>query len=186
MNVNASDPAVPVLIVTGPVGAGKTSVAGEILSQLTERDVSHAVVDLDGLALCWPHGEDDPFNHRMAMANLAAVWQNFAAAGIRRLVIARVIESREELADYCRAIPGARIQVGRLAASKPTLRARVGRREAGTSLEALGRRAEELADIMANSDVADFTVHTDRRALPDIAIEVLQKAHWLDLAQTLR
>jgi molybdopterin-guanine dinucleotide biosynthesis protein len=34
-----SDPGtpVPVLIVTGPVGVGKTSVTGEIFSQLTER-----------------------------------------------------------------------------------------------------------------------------------------------------
>ena len=42
---------VPVLIVTGTVGAGKTSVAGEMFSQLIARDVRHAVVDLDGPGL---------------------------------------------------------------------------------------------------------------------------------------
>jgi hypothetical protein len=182
INVNAAERPVPVLIVTGPVGVGKTSVAGEIFSQLIDRDVPHAVVDVDGLGLCWPFGDDDPFNNRMAMTNLAAVWQNYLAAGICRLVISRVVESRDELADYRRAIPGAVLQVCLLAASKPTLRERVARREAGSSLADLAHRAEELTDILASSDVADFTVETDGRALPDIAFEVLRKAGWLDAA----
>jgi Ni2+-binding GTPase involved in maturation of urease and hydrogenase len=42
---------VPVLVVTGPVGVGKTSVAEEIFDQLAARDVPHAVVDLDALGL---------------------------------------------------------------------------------------------------------------------------------------
>jgi hypothetical protein len=186
-SVVVSDPgtSVPVLIVTGPVGVGKTSVAGEIFDQLIARDIPHAVVDLDRLGLCWPFGEDDPFNQRMALKNLAAVWKNFSAAGASRLVIPQVIESRDELADYCQAVPGAAIQVCLLVASKDTLRRRVASREAGSSLEALVRRAHDLADSMPGSDVADFVVETEGRRLPDIALEVLRCAHWLDGRATL-
>lgn len=170
------------LIVTGPVGVGKTSVAGEILDQLMARDIPHAVVDLDGLGLCWPFGADDPFNQRMALTNLAAIWQNFSAAGASRLVIPRVLESRDELADFHQAVPGAAIQVCLLVASKDTLRQRVLSRETGSSLESLVRRAHQLAASLPSSDVADFVVGTENRRLPDIALEVLRRAHWLDTA----
>ena len=178
--VSGPSSSVPVLIITGPVGVGKTSVAEEIFDELAALDIPHAVVDLDGLGLCWPFGSDDPFNQRMAMANLAAVWQNYRSAGAARLVIARVVETRGELADYRRAVPGAAIQVCLLAATKQTLRARVARRETGSSLESLARRADELAGVMASSNVADFEVGTEDRALADIAQEVLRRAHWID------
>lgn len=178
--MSESGTSVPVLIVTGPVGVGKTSVAGEIFDQLTARDMPHAVVDLDRLGLCWPFGDHDPFNQRMALKNLAAMWENFSAAGADRLVIPQVIETRDELADYRRAVPGAAIQVCLLVASKDTLRRRVASRESGSSLASLVRRAHELADTLPGSDVADFVVETEDRRLPDIALEVLRKAQWLD------
>jgi Ni2+-binding GTPase involved in maturation of urease and hydrogenase len=37
---------VPVLLVTGPVGVGKTVVTGEAARLLSEAGISHAVVDL--------------------------------------------------------------------------------------------------------------------------------------------
>jgi hypothetical protein len=173
---------VPVLVVTGPVGVGKTSVAEEIFDQLAARDVPHAVVDLDALGLSWPYGEGDPFNQRMALQNLAAAGQNFATTGASRLVIPRVLESRDELADYRKAVPGAEIQVCLLVAGKETLRRRVAGRETGSSLESLVRRAHELADSPPAAGVADFVVETEGRRLPDIALEVLRNACWIDSA----
>ncbi|MBB5775980.1 hypothetical protein [Nonomuraea jabiensis] len=170
----------PVLIISGPVGVGKTSVAGEIFDQLIARDISHAVIDLDNLGLCWPFGEEDPYNDRMAMRNLADVWRNYAAAGVERLVIARVVETRDELAAYRAAVPGADVVVCQLMADKQTLLGRVARREAGSSQEALARRAVELADSLAKSDVADIVVSTADRELTDIALEVLRTAHWIE------
>lgn len=180
--VNDLGTSVPVLIVTGPVGVGKTSVAGEMFDQLIARDIPHALVDLDRLGLCWPFGEDDPFNQRMALKNLAAVWQNFSAAGASRLVIPQVVESRDELAGFCQAVPGAAIQVCLLVASKDTLQRRVAGREKGSSFESLVRRAHELADSLPRSEVADFVVETEDRQLSDIALEVLRRAHWLETA----
>ncbi len=171
---------IPVLIVSGPVGVGKTSVVHEMFDQLSNRDISHAVIDLDGLSICWPVGENDPFNERMAMRNLAAIWSNFAAAGVDRAIIARVVESRADLAEYEQAIRGAEIQVCQLTAEVAVLRERVGRREVGSSYEPLVCRAAELAESLERSGAADFAVQTDGRPLADIAIEALVKAGWLD------
>lgn len=58
--------AVPVLIITGPEGVGKTTtalVAGDLLG---EAGIPYGVVDLDGLTLCYPPPADDPFNSRAA------------------------------------------------------------------------------------------------------------------------
>jgi deoxyadenosine/deoxycytidine kinase len=82
---------VPVLIITGPVGVGKTTVALEVNELLRARGVLHAVVDLDSLAWVYPTPPGDPYNNGLAFRNLAAVWANYAAAGAQRLVLARVV-----------------------------------------------------------------------------------------------
>jgi cytidylate kinase len=168
-----------VLIISGPVGVGKTSVAHEMFDHLSERDIAHAVIDLDALGISWPFGAGDPYNERMAMRNLAAIWANFAASGVDRAVIARVVEEEADLAVYEQAIPGAEIQVCRLTASVDVLRERVGRRELGSSYESLVRRSAELAESLERSGPTDFTVETDNRELPEIALEVLTKAGWI-------
>jgi len=170
---------VPVLLVSGPVGVGKTSVAAEIFDQLADRGIKHAVIDLDGLGVCWPFGEGDRFNERMTMRNHAAVWANYAEAGIGRAVIARVVESRSQLAAFRTAIPGAEIIVCQLAAGVAVLRERVARRETGSSYESLVRRSVELADSLPRCDAADFSVSTDGRGVADVAMEALIRAGWL-------
>jgi GTPase SAR1 family protein len=170
---------VPVLVLSGPVGVGKTTVAHEMFDQLSGRDVAHAVVDLDALGICWPYAEGDPFNERMALRNLAAVWANYAAAGVDRLIVARVVEAAEDLAGYAEAVPGAELQVCRLTAGNDALRERVKKREVGSSYEALVRRSVELAESLERSGPADFTVATDGRTVSEIADEVLRKAGWV-------
>ena len=40
---------VPVLLLTGPSGVGKTTVAYEVSAMLAARDVAHALIDTDNL-----------------------------------------------------------------------------------------------------------------------------------------
>jgi gluconate kinase len=171
-------PRVRVLMISGPVGVGKTSVAHEMFDQLSDRDIPHAIIDIDALGISWPFADGDPYNNQMAMRNLAAIWSNFAAAGATHAVLPRVIESEADLAPYRDAIPGADIQICRLVATDETLRERITTRETGSSQEALLRRAVQLAESLEASPT-DFTIHTDGRALPAIAQEALAKAGWL-------
>jgi predicted kinase len=170
--------AVPVLLITGPVGVGKTTVAGEVSALLARAGVAHALVDIDGLSECYPAPPDDPFNEALALRNLAAVWANYRAAGAGRLVLARVLESRDDLERYRAAVPGAVIQVVRLRASVDTLTGRVRRREAGAGLAWHVARAAELAAQMDRDRVEDAVIETDGRPLADIARDVLARAGW--------
>ena len=95
-------------------------------------------------------------------------------------MISRVVESRAELAACRQVIPGTAIQVCLLGASQDTLRRRVTSRETGSPAESLAGRARELAESLSAGDVPDFVVDTEGRRLPDIALEVLERAHWLD------
>lgn len=56
--------------------------------------MSSAFIDLPALGNGWPPPADDPWNERLAHANLARAWENFRHAGARRLVVCRVLEAR--------------------------------------------------------------------------------------------
>ncbi|MSQ22328.1 MAG: hypothetical protein EXR53_03340 [Dehalococcoidia bacterium] len=118
-------------------------------------------------------------------ANLAAVWPVYAAAGAERLLVARVVEERSELAQYSRAVPGAEIVVCRLTAPIATMQARVRSREPGM-FQAQGiARSAELAGILERTRVENFTVDNgEGRQVTAVAREVLERAGWLQDASS--
>lgn len=164
---------VPVMIITGPVGAGKTTVASEVSELLEQAEIAHAFVDLDALRWCYPRRPGDRFSTRLAMKNLAAIWPNFREYGATSLVVADVIESRGELDRYRVAITGADIFVVRLTASLSTLAERLKRRELGAGLAWHLQRAPELTAIMERNNVEDLLVATDGKTVTEIAREIL-------------
>lgn len=178
---------VPVLLITGPVGVGKSSVLSEIEDLLQGAGMRFAAVELDALSYCHPPVRgDDRFRSGLTFRNLAAVWRNFRAVGAERLVLSRVIESRDELRRYRRAVPGADIVVVRLRATDRVLRSRVRRREIGRGREWHERRAIELARIMERARVEDIAVDTDHRTVNAIAREILGRVGWLPIAARAR
>lgn len=141
--------------------------------------VPHAVVDLDALAGSYPPPPDDGFNARMAFRNLAAVWRNYQATGVARLILAYVFENSHDLAPVLDAVPRAALTVVRLRASHRVLRERVAGRERGSSREWHLHRAVELAELMDRERVEDHLVETDDRDVVDVARRVLEQAAWL-------
>ena len=106
---------VPVLLITGPVGVGKSTVAAEA-ARLREANVPHALVDLAWIGQSWPIPDDDPWHERLAHRNLACIWANFRDAGAGRLILCRVLEDRSLLRAVVEAVPGAEVKVVRLRA----------------------------------------------------------------------
>jgi adenylylsulfate kinase len=172
---------IPVLVITGPVGVGKTTVAGAISEILSEKDVAHAVVDLDWLRWCYPTPSHDPFHTALGLRNLTAVWANYRAAGAERLVLVDIVETRAMLAEYRAAVPGAHISVVRLRASLPTILSRLDRREVGASLAWHRQRAADLIMLMEHHRIEDLVVDTEGKPVMDIAWEVLMQTGWADI-----
>ena len=76
--------AVNVLVITGSMGSGKTTVLSEASDVLTSRSIPHAAIDLDGLAIAYlPIGTCDTTT--LMWRNFGCVWQNYADAGVRML-----------------------------------------------------------------------------------------------------
>ncbi len=169
---------VPALLITGPPGAGKTTVASEISELLDEARVPHALVDFDSLRWCYPRSTHDPYRVELGLTNLAAIWPNFQAHGATRLILADVLESREHLSRIHIAVPGSEFFVVRLQASQVTLASRLRGREMGSGLERMLRRTAELAVEMEQTKVEDLLVYTDGKSVTSVAHEILACSVW--------
>ena len=92
------------LIITGTMGAGKTSVLSEASDILALQGIAHAAIDLDalGLARLPSAAGSDGVMYR----NLQSVCENYASLGVRRLLLARAIEDRAEL-ELCSGVVSA-------------------------------------------------------------------------------
>jgi len=166
------------ILLTGTLGAGKTAVAVEVGWLLSLRDVRVAVVDLDWLG--WAHLGDEGRPGRsdeLIAANLAAIWPNYAAAGIDHLVLARLLIRRSGLEGVRAALPGADLKVVRLTASPATLESRLRRRDSGRELDEHLRELAPSAEQSAAVE-ADLVVENDGAPLADVAEQVLRRAGW--------
>lgn len=168
---------VPVLLVTGPIGVGKTVVLHEADALLIEAGVRHATVELEEIARCWPdaiEGSRKAFVYR----NLAALWPSFVAVGATRLLVSDLVEQRSDLRLVSEAIPGAAVTVVRLHASLSTLEQRIRRREPASPDGDLAG-ARWWARHFDEMRVEDHLVETEERPVDEIAREVLRRAGWL-------
>jgi len=171
---------VPVLLISGPVGVGKTSVGFALSDLLCEQGVSHTFIDLDQLSYTYPRPQGDRFGSQLGMQNLRDVWRNAIAAGSQNLIIASVIETWADVEDIRRVVPGADVMVCQLRASKETLEARVRKREIGKGLDWHLRRAVELSEILMGKEVPmDFEVWTDEMGVGAIAQKISTKIIWI-------
>jgi adenylylsulfate kinase len=171
---------VPTILVTGPVGVGKTTLIDAMGRVLRDAEVPHATVDFDQLTAAYPRSpDDDVWGTDLGLANLAAIWQNYRAIGASRLLLAQVIENRKELDGFRNAVPGAEIVVVRLRASPSTLQQRVRARGESRGMEWHLKRAVELATLMDEQSVEDFVVETEDRSPLELARQTLQLVGWL-------
>ena len=165
------------LIITGTMGAGKTSVLGEASVILTLRHIAHAAIDVDALGLAYlPHAaRTDEVMYR----NLRSACSNYASLGVTRVLLARALENRAEL-DLCRGIfPAASTIVCRLIARVETMEQRVKMRELGLSQREYVDRVAELNITLDRAQLEDFSLTSENRSLTEVAHEMLLRAGWI-------
>ena len=168
---------VPVIVITGSMGSGKTTILGEASDLLTERRITHAGIDLDTLGI--GHVSEDVWTD-LAYRNLSSVWQNYAAAGATRLLLAEAVESVGQLKQIRDAVAGAEPIVCRLTARLATMRQRVEQRERGILRQKFVARVAELEALLEAVHLEDFSLATDQeRSVTDTALEMLKRANWI-------
>jgi hypothetical protein len=165
------------LIITGSMGAGKSSVLGEASDILARQRIPHAAIDLDAFGLAYlPSGAS---NDAAMYRNLQSVCRNYAALGVRRFLVARAIEDYATLERCRKAVSAKNTVLCRLTASITTMRQRVKMRESGAFQTQFVARVEKLNSILDRAELEDFTVATDDRPVSQITREMLLKAGWI-------
>lgn len=165
------------LIITGTMGAGKTTVLGEASDILRSRQIPHAAIDMDALGLA--HLPSALGNDAVMYRNLQSVYENYTSLGVPRFLLARAIEDPAEL-ELCRGIFSAtNTVVCRLTLSVETIERRVKMRERGIFQHEYVTRAATLNAILDRAHLEDLSVTSENRSVSDVARDVLVKAKWI-------
>jgi len=165
------------LIITGTMGAGKTTVLAEASDLLAKRQIEHAAIDLDALGVGYL--SSGASNNSVMYLNLQSVCKNYISQGVKRFLVARAIEERAEL-SLCRdAVSVASMIVCRLTANLGTMEQRVKMRELGELQRKLVARVAELDHILDRAQLEDFTITNENRPPADVAQEMLVRAGWI-------
>lgn len=167
---------VKVLVISGSMGAGKTTVLGEASDLLAARAIPHAAIDLDAVAAVFLPEES---MRRLAMRNLAAIFENFVSAGIQRVLLAVAVESRGDLQTLRAAMSNPELMVCRLLAPLETIEHRIRLREPGMHQEVFVARSRSLDAILSAAKVEDFTALNAGGDISGVALDVLQRAGWI-------
>jgi hypothetical protein len=167
------------LIITGAMGAGKTSVLGEASDILTMHRITHAAIDMDALGLAYlptASGNDEVMH-----GNLRSVCVNYATLGVTRFLLARAVESRDELDLYRGIVLATNTVVCLLTANIETMERRVKERESGVSRREYVARVAKLNVILDRARLEDFSISTEKHSVTEVAHEMLVRAGWISM-----
>ncbi|MCO5224423.1 MAG: AAA family ATPase [Thermomicrobiales bacterium] len=158
------------IIITGPVGAGKTTTTWALAELLEQNDISCAAIDMDSLRWFHPTPPDDPFGSAVGFRHLRMMTQTFRETSIPTLVLADVIE--ETTADHQRAMPGYDVIVVRLQVDFARLDARLRQRETEIQIPWHLNRARELQGIMERNGIGDVVIEVKDESPAEIALSI--------------
>ena len=174
----------PVLWLCGPTGVGKSTVGWAIFEAVLAAGIAAAFVDLGQIGFSRPAPADDPDNHRMKAANLAAMWTTYRDAGADCMIVNGAVYRAEDVQHYSDALLAATVTLGRLTAGRDELTRRIllrgdpGRLElagdelVGQPVDVLHRAIESAVAAGERLDrvgIGDPRVETDGRSIAEVA-----------------
>jgi GTPase SAR1 family protein len=160
------------VLLTGPPGAGKTSVLTALVDALSDDDVPHAAVEVETLIWTHPALSDQQYTRQVA-----AVCALYREAGRRLLLIAETLETDEDVARLQHAIGADEYFLVRLEAQPGTLVERIISREpeSWSGLPGLVEHARHLAVRMPDLHGVDLVLSTEGRR-PEAVAERIRAA----------
>lgn len=163
------------IIITGPVGSGKTSVMAELTQLLEQHNKPVAGIDMDHLRWFFPRPVSDPFGGCVGRQHLAFMAANYHAIGIPTLVVADVIENEAGRQQMIEALPDFPVTVVRLRVSMNLIEQRLRHRESPETLAWYLARAPELERIMDDNSIGDVVIDVGERTAREVAAEIARR-----------
>jgi hypothetical protein len=142
---------IPLLLIIGPPGVGKSSAARQVSRLLEDARVAFAYVDRDDFGVDGLLNEDP-------LVDLQQVLRSGVAGGAQRLVVAWRIESDDELGRFRDALPWADVTVCRL------------RAETGELLDRIAAGQRSFQRLHLQSMALEIAARLDQRASEDILL----------------
>lgn len=168
------------LILTGSMGAGKSTILAEASDLLAQRNIPHAAIDFDALGLAHlPPESPASGNDSIMNANLRSVCENYSSAGVSRYLLTLALEDSSDLEACKNAISPTETIICRITASVETMQDRIRTRETGILQQQFVDRVAILNATLDAAKLEDFTVANDGRSVIEAALELLRKAHWI-------
>ncbi|MFC9788595.1 AAA family ATPase [Rhodococcus sp. NPDC127528] len=160
------------VLLTGPPGAGKSTVLTTLHDNLGEAGVANALLELDELERCYP-----PLDERLLMSHVASLACSYREAGYPLLLATATVEDDAYRDAVLAAIGADAHLLVRLAAEPETVRRRVLDREpeSWSGRDELAAAAFRLATTMRALTGVDLVLSTEGRD-PDRVAEELEDA----------
>lgn len=163
------------ILITGPVGSGKTSVMTALTVLLEKHNRPAAGIDMDHLRWFFPRPPKDPFGSEVGRQHLAFMAANYRSLGIPVLAIADVIEHEEDRQKMVEALPDYDLHVIRIHVPLHLVEQRLRVRESPETLNWYLNRAEELEQIMEINSVGDWVIDVGERTPHEVAAEIARR-----------
>lgn len=150
---------VPVLWITGPAGAGKSTVSWQLFTELAGSGTRTAFADADQLCMCYPAPPHDPGRDLIRARNAGVVIRNYQAAGARRVIVNGIVDPA--LGVHRDLLEQAAVMVCRLRADPDeVVRRLAGRQRRSGGAGGAAAQVRDECDRMDASEFADVCVDT--------------------------
>jgi len=164
----AALPRVPLLLIIGPPGVGKSSAARQVSRLLEDGHIGSAYIDRDDFGVDGLLDEDP-------LVDLQRILRSRVAEGAERLVVAWRIESDAELVRFRAALPWLDITVCRLRASTQELLDRIAGAEQSFQRLHLQSMALEMAPRLERQASEDILLGTDDDSPQAVAAHAMRQ-----------
>lgn len=167
------------IVITGPVGSGKTTVMASLTEILEEQNVSCAGIDMDHLRWFFPKLPGHPYGGQVGRKNLAFLAANYRSVGVEVLCIADLIPGKEDRQKLVDTLPDFTVHVIRLSVPMELVEKRLRERETLERLPWYLDRAPKMERMMDARNVGDIVIDVGERDARDVATEIAERLDLL-------